>query len=138
MGYETRFKLTALTIGDKVANAQHDYLKVLAEIDPQEFSPEANSFKEEFKEPRKWYNYKNDMKELSLAFPTTYFLLYGVGEEPGDVWKAYFYNGTIQIVKALLIFENEPMIAEIRNYEQFHPFDLCPINSFPIAGNNDA
>ena len=121
MGYETRFKLTALTNRNY---AQRDYLKVLAEIDPKEFSPEA----EEFEEPRKWYDYKNDMKKLSLAFPTTYFLLYGVGEEPGDVWKAYFYNG-----KAFLIFEDEPSIAEVR----IHPFDLCPISSFPIAGNND-
>ena len=135
MGYETRFKLTALTNRNY---SQHDYLKALAEINPREFSPEAESFEEEFEEPRKWYDYKNDMEKLSLAFPTTYFLLYGAGEEQGDVWKAYFYNGKVQIIKAYLIFENEPSFAEARNYEQFHPFDLCPINSFPMAGNNDA
>lgn len=127
MGYETRFKLTALTDRNY---SQRDYLKVLAEIDPREFSPEADSFEEEFEESRKWYNYEDDMKKLSLAFPDTYFLLYGVGEEQGDVWKAYFYNGTIQTFKALLIFEEEPSFAEIRNYEQFHPFDLCAIDAY--------
>ena len=43
MGYETRFKLTTLTDRNY---SQHDYLKVLAEIDPQEFSPETDSFEE--------------------------------------------------------------------------------------------
>lgn len=121
MGYETRFKLTALTDRNY---SQRDYLKVLAKIDPQEFFPEANSFEEEFEESRKWYNYKSDMKKLSLKFPDTYFLLYGVGEEQGDVWKAYFYNGEVQVIKAILTFKDEPSFAEIRNYEQFHPFDL--------------
>lgn len=127
MGYETRFKLIALTNRNY---SQRDYLKVLAEINPREFSPNAESFKEEFEEPRKWYDYKDDMKILSLAFPTTYFLLYGVGEEQGDVWKAYFYNGEIQIIKALLIFEDEPSFAKIHKYEQFHPFDLCAIDAY--------
>lgn len=121
MGYETRFKLTALTNRNY---SQRDYLKVLAEIDPREFSPEADSFEKEFEESRKWYNYEDDMKKLSLAFSDTYFLLYGVGEEQGDVWKAYFYNGEVQVIKATLTFKDEPIFAEIRNYEQFHPFDL--------------
>lgn len=123
MGYKTRFKLTALTNRNY---SQHDYLKVLAEIDPREFSPEADSFEES----RKWYNYKDDMRKLSLAFPNTYFLLYGTGEEQGDVWKAYFYNGKVQIIKATLSFKDEPSFAEIRIYEQFHPFDLCAIDAY--------
>ena len=127
MGYETRFKLTALTDRNY---SQRDYLKVLAEIDPQEFSPEADSFEEEFEESRKWYNYKNDMRKLSLAFPNTYFLLYGVGEEQGDVWKAYFCNGKVQIIKATLSFKDESSFAEIRIYEQFHPFDVAVIDAY--------
>ena len=102
--------------------SQHDYLKVLAEINPQEFSPNAESFEE----PRKWYDYKDDMRILSLAFPNTYFLLYG----EGDVWKAYFCNGKVQIIKAALTFKDEPSFAEIRIYEQFHPFDLCAIDAY--------
>lgn len=64
------------------------------------------------------------MRKLSLAFPNTYFLLYGVREEQEDVWKAYFYIGEVQIIKATLSFKDEPIFAKIRNYEQFHPFDL--------------
>lgn len=106
--------------------SQRDYLKVLAEIDPLEFFPKADSFEES----RKWYNYKSDMKKLSLKFPNTYFLLYGVEEEQGDVWKAYFYNGEVQIIKAILIFKDEPIFAEIRNYKQFHPFDLGAFDAY--------
>ena len=127
MGYETRFKLTALTNRNY---SQRDYLKVLAEIDPREFSPEAHSFEDEFEEPRTWYNYKDDMKKLSLKFPDIYFLLYGAGEEQGDVWKAYFCNGKAQIIKATLTFKDEPLFAEIRKDEQFHPVGLCAIDAY--------
>ena len=109
MGYETRFKLTVLTSHN---HSQRDYLKVLTKINPQEFSPKTNSFEEKFKKPCKWYNYEDNMKELSLIFSDSYFLLYGIGEEQGDAWKAYFYNGT---VKTLLMSKNEPLITEIRN-----------------------
>lgn len=95
MGYETRFKLTALTNRNY---SQRDYLKILAEIDLQKLKNSRNLA----------------TKMISLKFPDTYFLLYGVGEEQGDVWKAYFYNGKVQIIKATLTFKDE----------QFHPFDL--------------
>lgn len=57
-----------------VLNSQRDYLKVLAEIDPREFSPEADSFEKEFEESRKWYNYEDDMKKLS-QIPISCFMV---------------------------------------------------------------
>ena len=62
MGYETRFKLTALTDRNY---SQRDYLKV----HPREFSPLRKNSRNRA--------YKDDMRKLSLAFPNTYFLLYG-------------------------------------------------------------
>ena len=69
------------------------------------------------------------MKELSLDFPDTLFALYAVGEEPGDVWKGYWRAGESQIIKAKLIFTEEPTIYGAKACEMYHPFDLAPIGA---------
>lgn len=33
------------------------------------------------------------MKKLSLMYPDNYFTVYGTGEDPYDIWVAYFYRG---------------------------------------------
>ena len=71
----------------------------------------------------------SDMKELSLDFPDTLFALYAVGEEPGDVWKGYWRAGESQIIKAKLIFTEEPTIYGAKACEMYHPFDLAPIGA---------
>ena len=44
----------------------------------------------------KWYNFKEDMLEISKLYPDIVFQLDGVGEESGDVWRIYFKNGKHQ------------------------------------------
>lgn len=41
----------------------------------------------------KWYNWKEDMVELSKKFPKMLFKLEGYGEESLDIWIAHFCNG---------------------------------------------
>ena len=41
----------------------------------------------------KWYNWEEDMIELSRKFPKMLFKLEGEGEEPLDIWIAHFCNG---------------------------------------------
>jgi len=53
----------------------------------------------------KWYNWKEDMLELSKLYPEVLFTLEGSGEEKEDQWKAYFKGGKSQIVKAVITFE---------------------------------
>ena len=52
----------------------------------------------------KWYNYEDDMKMLSLKFPTIVFILEGDGEENDDMWVAYFMNGKVQHEKAKITY----------------------------------
>ena len=46
----------------------------------------------------KWYDYEKDMKKLSLMYPNNYFTIYGTGEDPHDIWVAYFYRGMAKLV----------------------------------------
>lgn len=43
----------------------------------------------------KWYDWEEDMLLLSKRFPEIMFTLGGIGEEFGDIWEAYFYDGRV-------------------------------------------
>lgn len=53
----------------------------------------------------KWYSHKEDMKTLSLEYPSVLFLLEGEGEDTGDMWRWYFRNGKDQYIKAKITFD---------------------------------
>ena len=53
----------------------------------------------------KWYDHESDMVRLSKQFPRMIFTLKGEGEESGDIWKKYFFNGRIQIAHAKIEFD---------------------------------
>lgn len=54
----------------------------------------------------KWYTHIEDMKKISLDNPNYIFYTSGVGEEYDDQWKAKFYNGKSEVVKAEIVFRN--------------------------------
>ena len=56
----------------------------------------------------KWYEYNDDMKNLSLIFPSFTFCLEGQGEEYDDIWRAYYKYGEDEFCPARIIFE-EPV-----------------------------
>lgn len=43
-----------------------------------------------------WYNYKEDMVEVSKNVPDVLFCLTGEGDRNGDIWDHYFLNGKSQ------------------------------------------
>ena len=53
----------------------------------------------------KWYQHDDDMKKLSEKFPNVIFTLEGTGEEPGDQWKKYYFDGKVQEAKAIITFD---------------------------------
>lgn len=52
----------------------------------------------------KWYSHSKDMKEFSKKYPDKVFELSGEGEESGDLWKAYYWNGKEQMCRAVLVY----------------------------------
>jgi hypothetical protein len=54
----------------------------------------------------KWYDWEADAKTVSSKFPEEVIKIYGEGEEPRDIWKAYIKNGKSFITQAALMFED--------------------------------
>lgn len=50
----------------------------------------------------KWYSYHDDMLQLSTAFPNYVFRLEADGEESGDNWRQYYYNGKTVVIKPIV------------------------------------
>jgi hypothetical protein len=49
-----------------------------------------------FQEGVKWYDCDEDMREFSKRYPEVLFIIYGEGEEMGDIWELYTKNGKQQ------------------------------------------
>lgn len=52
----------------------------------------------------KWYEYPEDMLEISKRNPTLFFTLWGDGEEESDLWVSYFYQGQHEHFKAQITY----------------------------------
>ncbi len=64
-----------------------------------------------------WCNHEEELLELSRGFPATIFILQGIGSEQGDVWKKRFINGTVEIIRATLVFPDFEPLPEEAPYE---------------------
>lgn len=58
----------------------------------------------------KWYTYESDMLEISKLFPQMTFMLSGVGEDPEDIWKAYYHNGESEMCEAVVAYPKPKLI----------------------------
>ena len=92
MGYYTKYDLTV-----KGENGYDVYEHLLEDNDEFRYSVDNGS--------SKWYNHELDIKDFSKKYPTNLFVLEGYGEEDGDIWRKYFMNGKIQIVRAKIVFD---------------------------------
>ena len=52
----------------------------------------------------KWYDHERELKEFSNKHPNSLFTLNGIGEEEGDIWRKYFFNGMVQKEEAIITF----------------------------------
>lgn len=99
MGYETRFSLKMS--GLEVENEETEILN-------ENVKSYGCYLEECLEDYHKWYDYKDDMKIISLKYPYVLFELSGEGEESGDVWKCYFKNGKYQHCKGEITIEYDP------------------------------
>ena len=52
----------------------------------------------------KWYDWEEDVADLSKQFPFLLFEVEGKGEEADDWWRAYARNGKVIVVEAEIKF----------------------------------
>lgn len=79
-----------------------------------DFSEMSNPLTVVAQESHKWYEHDTDMLDISRQFPTCKFVLEGEGEEPGDMWRKYYYNGHMQTAYAEITYE-EPHWDEMED-----------------------
>jgi hypothetical protein len=93
MGYYTRYDLEILQGGD----SNIDYKKELCDMVEYEHL---------FDDDCKWYDHNEDMISISKKHPKVLFLLHGVGEDDGDMWRAYYYGGECKDrIEAQIVFK---------------------------------
>jgi len=90
VGYYTRFTI-------KAERHLDDVIELAEEISGYTLN--------EYSHDIKWYSHVDDMRKVSLDFPDNLITLEGVGEEDGDMWKKYFYNGKCQVAEAIITYE---------------------------------
>lgn len=93
MGYLTTYKLEIEKDGEQYVYLP-DAIKELLEI--VEFDP--------FDESCKWYDHAEDMIELSIRHKGTVFVLFGEGEDAGNLWRKYFKDGKTQESPAIISY----------------------------------
>ena len=93
MGYNTRFELTTIH-----RDFEDNYLEVAAEEISDEFRYIDSG------ESMKWYDHDKHMLDLSRRFPDEVFILTGVGEEDGDIWRSVYKNGNSKSQNAVITF----------------------------------
>ena len=95
MGYYTNFVL----VHDGGEDQTPAIKTLLESISGYEFDDELSVY------GVKWYDWPNDMTELSRSYPYILFTLEGVGEESPDLWRAYFKRGKYQVCQAKITFD---------------------------------
>jgi len=103
MGYYTKFDLEISGTGERWVtgvDAKGEKIKVNIGIDKDEVTRELvdlSGYDSLFDDDtHKWYEYDENMLEISRRYPDLLFILSGEGEESGDLWRNYYKNGKCQ------------------------------------------
>lgn len=101
MGYYTRYNGSVISGADEkdVATA----INKLPEFNYKniEFSCIDDVIAED---EEKWYDFREDMQEISKQFPDALIYIHGEGEDRRDMWDAYFKNGKSVVYMAQITY----------------------------------
>ena len=78
---------------------------LIQELMEENWTKQAHDFELETDDECKWYEWADDMKDLSKAFPNVIFQVSGEGEEQGDIWRAWIKNGKVVIHEARIVID---------------------------------
>lgn len=68
----------------------------------------------------KWYEHEKELSNVSKhELPTFIIEVMGYGEENGDVWRKFFFNGKVQRCETVIAFDpyDPEKLDDVRNYE---------------------
>ena len=112
MGYYTSYSLSVSRVPDKETakkiaewlNNKELLKSVFGGFDVYKLNSDDPYYTMDFEtwDIAKWYEYDEDMIELSKAFPECVFCLYGSGDDNLDVWNCYYKNGESEMCMAYI------------------------------------
>ena len=110
MGYYTYYYLDAYEDGAPITEKREkqiieSFSRLTYLLD---YAGAAQNFKDIFCESMKWYDYNDNMIEVSKEFPTITFVLYGEGEERDDNWITIYRNGDEEELRGRIVY-NDPV-----------------------------
>lgn len=104
MGYYTFFKLELLNATEK----QEAEIATSLATAVRGVNIEYKYVYEVFDDSYKWYEYEEDMLELSKKYPDIGFRLWGEGEEWDDKWVLYARDGSVVKEYATITYADPP------------------------------
>jgi hypothetical protein len=107
MGYYTNYKLEATGFENAEAAEFFEFkLRKVSEYSGWDVEINSRTFAlEATLSEAKWYDWQKDLEGLSKQFPNVTITVDGVGEEPGDIWRARVKNGLTKTAKATISFD---------------------------------
>ena len=118
MGYETCYNLTVAQLRSQNPGSQPlSYEPQLVAVAPDVEQVIIAQLREENDEAAyafdgsgsslghvRWYDAKSDLTLFSQEYPDFVFVLGGEGDETGDLWLMYIYNGQVQECPATITY----------------------------------
>ena len=114
MGYYTYFSLSD---NATAAKRREIALWMVDNLDEWAYERDNDSFREDlhtclfspyeylFDDSMKWYEHCADMTKVANAFPDVVFVLQGIGEEFGDIWREYYCGEEYHESMVNMVFE---------------------------------
>lgn len=108
MGYYTCYNLTIHNQTEArkktISKWARENIGFFSWIKPKDEGVDSNIEQDLRYDSYKWYTHSYDMLELSKRFPDVFFELEGDGEDAGDFWKEYYYNGESQFAQGEIVY----------------------------------
>ena len=105
MNHYDRFELTMRASTPNVnVPKESDVLKYLSKLNPVIFglSDNDSEFIDFLYMPIRWPNRENELIKVSEKFKNVIFTLHSEGEEAGNIWNEYYFNGKSFVAKAII------------------------------------
>lgn len=105
MGYYTHYTIDI--VGTKDFEEKKKIIKEVNEVSGygELFHHERNNGSFDTEESVKWYDWDDDVKEISAKYPELLFVILGDGEEDDDYWKCFFKAGKADMCSATVRIE---------------------------------
>ncbi len=107
MGYFTNYEISANTEDGQVFNAIRKLYEGLFKDSAHIYNGHITAIGSD---SVKWYDHHLDLTKLSEKYTDIKFVLEGVGEDQGDVWRKIFLGGKMKHLMAELVWPTEDTV----------------------------